>query len=225
MAQTFQQYLYKRTQDYLRQSDKEILDAASLLFDRNSDHLLDRIENFRREKMTEEEQKTITVEDVRQQIISNPVVRAHFRKDPTRQSIHENSQIEWLQKVYPDAKKMLAARGGTYLDKEGNLKTDTPRPVDATKTLDVSIPSKNAMAVLKYSTTEGGAQDNQFRDVKNFIAHMGYHFVKPSNWTFHFYLDGPYYTDRRMEELRGMVDANLKEKIIITNVSSLTPPN
>ena len=220
-VQNFRAFLYQRTQEYIRHNDIDIIAAAKDI----SHELMERIDNFRHEKMTEEERKTISMEEIRLAIIENPVVRAHFRKDPSRQSIHENTQIEWLQRFYPDAKKMLAARGGTYFDDNGNLKTDTPRPATATKTLDVIIPSKNVMAVLKYTTTEGGAQDNQFRDVKHFLKQIGYHFGKPSPWTFHFYLDGPYYTEKRMDELRSLVQETLRDKILITSVASLQTAN
>lgn len=218
---TYAQYLARRTRDFLLENDKEILAAV----EKRSPELLERIENFRREKMTPEEQTANSVESILQTIRTNPIIRAHFRKDPTRQSIHEITQIEWIRlHRYPDVVKLPAARGGTYFCK--NAKSCAfPRPSDATKTLDISAPSAKMFGVLKYSTTEGGAQDNQFRDVKHFIQQMiGYFTDSPTaDDTFDFYLDGPYYTEKKRTELTTMIPQTLRSKIRIVSVASIVP--
>lgn len=218
---SYADYLKRRTAEYLVENDKEILRAAQT---RNPE-LLTRIENFRREKMTPEEMTSNTVDSILQSIATNSMVRAHFRKDPTRQNIHENTQIEWIRlHRYPDVVKLPAARGGTYFCKNAKSCV-SPRPSDATKTLDISSPSAKMFGVLKYSTTEGGAQDNQFRDVKDFIRQMiGYLTTNPtSEDIFEFYLDGPYYTEKKKLELNTMIPVPLKNKIRILNVESIKP--
>lgn len=214
-------YLIRRTRDFLLENDKEILAAV----EKRSADLLERIENFRREKMTPEEQAANSVESILQAIRTNSMIRAHFRKDPTRQSIHEITQIEWIRlHRYSDVVKLPAARGGTYFCKNATSSA-FPRPTDATKTLDIHSPSAMMYGVLKYSTTEGGAQDNQYRDVKHFIQQMiGYFGVSPfAKEIFDFYLDGPYYTEKKRAELIGMIPEALREKIRITSVATIIP--
>lgn len=214
-------YLIRRTCDFLLENDREILAAV----EKRSADLLERIENFRREKMTPEEQTANSVESILQAIRTNSMIRAHFRKDPTRQSIHEITQIEWIRlHRYSDVVKLPAARGGTYFCKNATSSA-FPRPTDATKTLDIHSPSAMMYGVLKYSTTEGGAQDNQYRDVKHFIQQMiGYFGVNPTaKEIFDFYLDGPYYTEKKRAELIGMIPEALREKIRITSVATIIP--
>jgi hypothetical protein len=216
---SYHTYLNYRNQEYLQENDKEILTAV----EQRDKGLLDRINNFRTEKMTEQERLKISIDDILSSIKSDIFIRAHFRKDPTRQSIHENTQIEWIKlHQYPDAYKLPAAKGGTYFCKN-KLQSIHPRPTDATKTLDLHVPSKKVYGVLKYSTTEGGAQDNQFRDVKHFIQQMnGYLTENPTaEESFVFYLDGPYYTAKKYKELNDMI--LFKEKIIITCVYNILP--
>lgn len=219
LVKNYSQYLAKRTQEFLAANDQEILRFAA---EKNPDLIL-RIENFRREKMTAEEQLQNSTEAILEAIRTTPLVRAHFRKDPTRQSIHEITQIEWIrQNAYADVRKMLAGRGGTYFH-DYKLCTDHPRPSSATKTLDIRSDSSNMYGVLKYSTTEGGAQDNQFRDVKHFIEQMrGYLQKNPTaSELFLFYLDGPYYTEKKRSELKAMIPVECSEKIRITSVSEI----
>lgn len=221
MNTTYAVYLIRRTRDFLLENDKEILAAV----EKRSADLLERIENFRREKMTPEEQTANSVESILQAIRTNSMIRAHFRKDPTRQSIHEITQIEWIRlHRYSDVVKLPAARGGTYFCKN-TTSSAFPRPTDATKTLDIHSPSAMMYGVLKYSTTEGGAQDNQYRDVKHFIQQMiGYFGVNSTaKEVFDFYLDGPYYTEKKRAELIGMIPEALREKIRITSVAAIIP--
>lgn len=218
---TYAEYLIRRTRDFLLENDKEILAAV----EKRSSDLLERIENFRREKMTPEEQAANSTEVVLAAIRTNSMVRAHFRKDPTRQSIHEITQIEWIRlHRYEDVVKLPAARGGTYFCKNATS-CAFPRPADATKTLDIHSPSAKMYGVLKYSTTEGGAQDNQYRDVKHFIQQMiGYFGANPAaHETFDFYLDGPYYTEKKRTELVQMIPEALRSKIHITSVAAIVP--
>jgi hypothetical protein len=216
---TYSNYLCNRTQDFLKDNDKEIIAAAK----RKDSDLIKRIENFRRDKLTLEEQTTQTVESILHDVCTNTIIRAHFRKDPTRQSIHEITQIEWISKnLYPDAKKLPSDHGGIYFCKNA-MCSIFPRPVDATKTIDIHSPSSKMYGILKYSTTAGGAQDNQFRDVKHFIHQIIGYFAEnlSAEETFVCYLDGPYYTDKKRKELIGMIPDHLQTKICIASVEEI----
>ena len=211
--------LYSRIQQSLKANDLEILKSV----ERKDPDLLKRIENFRREKLLEYESLEMSTDDILYQIKMNPLVRSQFRKDPTRQSIHENVQLDLIKQIYPDSYKLPAAKKGTYLS-NFKMMTDHPRPEDATKTLDLFVPSMNMYGVLKYSTTEGGAQDNQYNDVKKFIKEMiGYHSQnKEAPEKFIFYLDGPYYSEKRLKGLVDLVPPEMMEtsKIMIGSCES-----
>ena len=101
-----------------------------------------------------------------------------------------------------------------------------PRPASATKTFDVSIPSQKIYGVLKYTSEPGGAQDNQYADVKHFIVQIvGYltkHVDAPE--VFVFYLDGKYYTPKKKDELVKMIPDQMSSRIIITNCAELFVP-
>jgi hypothetical protein len=105
------------------------------------------------------------------------------------------------------------------------MQTTVPRPTGATKTLDISSVSNNVYGTLKHSSTEGGAQDNQFRDVQHFIREMVLYFNKNHGALerFEFYLDGPYYTEAKYSLLRDMIPENMIDRIIITSAKSIIP--
>jgi hypothetical protein len=219
MIPSYSHYLEKRCQEYLAANDADMLAAVQT----KDKDLLYRIESFRREKMTEAERAVYTEEVILERIRTDPLTRAQFRKDPTRQTIHEQTQIEWIrQNLYSDCVKLPAAKGGTYFD-GFKMQTAHPRPATATKTLDIHSPSAHMYGVLKYTTVAGGAQDNQYRDVKHFIQQMrGYLEANPvAPETFLLYLDGAYYTEAKRAELRSMIPEPLKEKIVVSSVQSI----
>jgi hypothetical protein len=219
---TFRAFLEKKFQESIKINDKEVLVAAE---HRDKD-LMIRIENFRNEKMTEDERLVNTADSILQSIKTNPIIRAFFRKDTTRQTLHEKAQIEWIQKnQYSDAVKMSAGTNGTCLAKNKFhvISKTNPRPSDATKTFDMHVPSKKIFAVLKHTSCPGGAQDNQYADVKHFISQaVGYlSDNSEAEEIFAAYLDGAYYTPKKVKELEDMIPAAHKGKILITNCASI----
>jgi len=218
----FQAFMEKKFQEAIKQNDKDVLVSA----EKRDPDLITRIENFRNEKMTDDERVENTVESVLESIKTNTIIRAQFRKDITRQGIHEKAQLEWLQiHQYPDAFKMPTSTNGTCLSKNKLhvITATNPRPSDATKTLDVHVPSKKLYIVLKHTSCPGGAQDNQFADVKHFIKQsVGYLMENTlADDTFAMYLDGAYYTAKKIKELEEMIPIALKQKISITSCASI----
>jgi hypothetical protein len=224
MAQTFDHFLSNKYQESLKTNDNEL----TLEAERRDPKLLFKINNYIKNKMTEEERKTNTVDSILESIKTVPMIRSIFRKDPIKQSTDEIEQIEWIQRhQHSDAFKMPSNTNGTCLSKNKfhEINKNNPRPSDATKTFDVHVPSKKLFAVLKHTTTAGGAQDNQYRDVKDFVQQIvGY---LSENQTaeecFAFYLDGTYYTPKKYRELEDMIPVNHKSKIIITSCASIKP--
>ena len=220
---TFSNFLTSLYQKSIKDNDLEILSSV----EKKEKDLLLRIENFRCNKMTEAERDLNSTESILESIKNNTMIRANFRKDPTKQSVHENAQIEWIQKnLYKDAIKLPVSINGVCLSKNKfhNITSKT-RPSDATKTFDIHVPSKKLYGVLKYTSCPGGAQDNQYTDVKQFIIQaVGYLTENPAaEEIFAFYLDGLYYTSDKIKALKEMIPPVHKEKIIITNCDSILP--
>jgi hypothetical protein len=186
---------------------------------RRDPKLIERIENFRNEKMSLSEREETSTDDILQSIRTDSVYQAIFRKDPVRQSIHEKTQIEWIQRVYPDAYKLNPNIGGKCLWNNTLYHISSGRPTDATKSFDIFTPSRNAYGVLKYTSVPGGAQDNQYADVKHFITQAIGGYTGPE--IFEFYLDGPYYTESKIDELKSMIPDDKKNCIVITSCELL----
>jgi hypothetical protein len=193
-------------------NDAEVIDAARR---RNKD-LVKKVNNFLERQLLDE-----SADAVLAKIIDDPLFRAHFRKDVSKQGIHETTQIAWLRRFFPDV-ELLDKRTGPCLC-DGALVDGACRPATATKTLDAFIPSTNTYCVLKYTSEAGGAQDNQFNDVKEFIKQ----FVVclrggDTEMRLACYLDGAYYTEKKYELLRSLVPAEFADRVSITNMESLT---
>jgi hypothetical protein len=219
---TFTTYLEHCSKEAVKENDREML----VSIDNKDKDLIKRIENHRREKMTDEEQAAHTVASILESLKSNAVLRSFFRKDPTRQTLHEKAQIDWIRKYkYPDVYKMNADTNGICFSKNRlhRITKASPRPPDATKTIDVCSPASNMYAFLKHTSLPGGAQDNQYNDIKQFIVQVVGYLTETSaaEEIFEFYLDGKYYTEKKKAELNAMIPASFKKRILITNCQEI----
>ena len=187
-----------------------------------------RIESFRNNKMTDAERMLYSVESIFDALEREPLLRILLRKDPSRQTVHESTQIQHLKRhTHPDIVKLPAGRGGTYFQ-DNTLTVAHPRGANATKTLDAWSPSKQLYCVMKYTAAEGGSQDNQYRDVQHFaremVSYLDAHPDAPES--FALFLDGPYYTEKRRELLKAMVPTKWAGRIVVTSANmqpSLSP--
>jgi len=213
---TFSSLLDTRTREYIIKNDADILQQVAT----RSKDLLKRITNFR-ENMTETEREEKSINDILEDIKTNAMTRAFFRKTSTRQNIGETTQIEFIRRTVPDVVKLPADINGRYLSggKMHTVQSKVNRPEAATKTLDTHSPATNTYGVLKLTKEPGGSQDNQYADVKAFVRNMVLYLDSdPSaTETFKFYLDGAYYTPHKRAELDGMVPVGLKTRVIITS--------
>lgn len=207
--ETFQQILCKRFKEQIKLNDNNIL---------SGNDLITRINNFRLDKLTddEKESKEFQLDVILERVKKDPLIRALFRKDPTRQTIHEKSQIDYIKQKYPDAYK---PNNICFSDKKIHVILKNKRPPNSTKTFDLHIPSEKIYGILKYTTTSGGSQDNQYADVKSFIRQaVGY--LSENNEAqekFYFFLDGAYYTQKKQKELTDMITDVYLSKIVITS--------
>lgn len=211
--ETFKQIIGKRFKEQIKLNDRNIFVGNDLIR---------RIENFRLDKLTddEKESKEFQTDVILERIKIDPLTRALFRKDPTRQTIHEKTQINYIKKTYPDAYK---PNNVCFSNKKIHTILKNKRPPNSTKTFDLYIPSEKIYGILKYTTTSGGSQDNQYADVKSFIVQASGYFSenKEAQEKFYFFLDGEYYTEKKIKELEQMITDEYVSKIVITSCEKL----
>ena len=211
--ETFKQIIGKRFKEQIKLNDRNIFAGNDLIR---------RIENFRLDKLTddEKESKEFQTDVILERIKIDPLTRALFRKDPTRQTIHEKTQINYIKKTYPDAYK---PNNVCFSNKKIHTILKNKRPPNSTKTFDLYIPSEKIYGILKYTTTSGGSQDNQYADVKSFIVQASGYFSenKEAQEKFYFFLDGEYYTEKKIKELEQMIMDEYVSKIVITSCEKL----
>ena len=208
---SFEGYLKKCTDEYLELNKQEFIKNLDL----KEKTLINKIKNFYDNKWTDDERSETSLESYIEKIKICPFLQIHFRKDPTKQSIHEKVQIEWIKKSYPDTVKLPSDKDGLYFE-NGQLKTcKTKRNNNCSKTIDILIPSKNIYGILKYSTTAGGAQDNQKDDVVFFIKNIVLYLNEKTDYIFYFYLDGAYYTTDIIDALKNDIPEEYSSKIKI----------
>lgn len=221
---SFNEYLENKIQEFIKKNDEEILRSVK----KRDKKLIEKIENFRRNKMTNDERLMNTTESILESITTNTMIRAHFRKDPSRQSVHETAQFEWIKMhLYKDVIKLNTNINGICIadNKLHIISKSNPKPPNASKTLDYYIPSEKKYLILKYTEILGGAQDNQRTDVEKSIKRaIGYLSTNiGAKETFAVYIDGAYYTPKIIKTMKDMIPAILKQKIIITSCASIIP--
>lgn len=171
------------------------------------------------------ERDQISIDVVIDRMKTDSLLRSLFRKEPRKQNILEVCQMKWIKaNLYPDVVKLPQYTGGTYFCDGKKVKcVQETRPPNATKTMDLHVPSENIYMFLKYTDGSGGAQDNQFKDVVQTLKEIGkYYDANPTSIdTFVIYADGTYYTDKKLQYLKDMIPMNLTDKIKVDQVSNI----
>ena len=141
-------------------------------------------------------------EDVKQQILTNDLVASFFAKDPSKQNFTEKLVEELLNsKVLPQLGKNCVrfTQDGEIVSKKAP---------NASKSADFLI--NNIYITQKYTRSTGGAQDNQFNDVVDFlIKGSKKHKVAAI-------VDGSFWDDKR-DELKFFFKDNSNVSILSMN--------
>ena len=140
------------------------------------------------------------VEEIRQEIIDNDLVASFFAKDPVKQNFTELLVAELLKtKVLPQQGKNCIR-----FDEDGNI--CSTKGTTTTKAADFYI--NNTYITQKYTRSTGGAQDNQYNDVVDFlIKGSKKHKVAAI-------VDGSYWDDLKRKELRDYFELNPNVQIL-----------
>lgn len=157
-----------------------------------------------------------TENELIKQVKENEVVASFFAKDPAKQNLTEqivadivknNSEVSNFEVLSKSGKNSIR------LDSQGNLIKGNSS-MKNTKSVDYSFIYKGneVLATQKFTRGKGGSQDNQCRDVIDFLKHGS---IRNGKEHFMAILDGDYYSENKMKELRDMFKEN--KNIIISS--------
>ncbi len=142
--------------------------------------------------------------------------RAFFAKDPKKQNIYENYLIKYINSLefVSDFQKLNSGgKSVLYIDR-GVVRKGSEYPHDKpAKSIDFFWTIKNQKGEIinfytyhKYIEESGGAQDNQFNEIKKCIE-IGRNGSQEINRRIIFICDGAYFTDKKIKTLKNLVSA------------------
>ena len=117
---------------------------------------------------------TFLESEVKKKIIADEMFRAHFAKDPGKQKIHENIAAAFIENL-PEVSNFkqlshddLQILGGAVISRKEARKGGG---TSNAKSLDFSWETGGVQiyASHKFTKSSGGAQDNQYKDLQDFI--------------------------------------------------------
>ena len=169
----------------VRENDRDVID----LLDKNDGGIIKKINNF-------SEKHGFSIFSIKKKIKDDPHFRAFFAKDPAKQKIHENIVAEFIKSLPGVTKFKQLSHGDTALLRGALIsKKDIIKfgGQNSAKTIDFvwETKGKKIIASHKYTKEGGGAQDNQYADLQEFIRE-----ANQSNLPNTFFLaiaDGDYY--------------------------------
>ncbi len=152
----------------------------------------------------------ISEEEIIKSVSNDLVAAAHFAKDPIKQNIYELTAAEYISNIegitdfenLPNNK--LAVIKGEIRDKKDAKSTSGAKSID----FFWHYKGRKVYASHKHTNQEGGAQDNKYQDLQNFIREAREN--KDKEIVFIAIADGPYYNNSRMEAMRGMCTPSVK---------------
>jgi hypothetical protein len=147
----------------------------------------------------------LTIEDIKKRILEDDLTASFFIKDPKTQNFTEKLIADKVKKIsiienfknYSSNVKLFLYDGEVQSERNYNLKS-----------IDYSIKCKGKRIYItqKYTTGNGGSQDNQFIDVLNFLEKSK--IKKGSNLIAMALVDGSYYTKDKLDKLKQYENEN-----------------
>jgi len=138
--------------------------------------------------------------EIKGKIINDEVFRCVFAKDPAKQNLYQNLASKYISSLdIVENFKVLPAGGkdAVYLTNgkilKGNLLKNQSKDI---KSIDFMWNCKNLTfyASHKYTEMNGGAQDNQYKDIQDFLHHS--RDCNEKNTIFLAICDGDYYLQK-----------------------------
>lgn len=148
---------------------------------------------------------TLNKEQIKNKILSDDLVASFFVKDPSRQNFTEIVIASILQKKSNIENFVNHSSNTNLFVVDGQI---VNHRVDGIKSIDYSweTKGKKVYASQKYTKEAGGAQDNQYNDILNFLSN-----AKKNNdkdLMFFAIVDGDYYSDDRINIMRENYEIN-----------------
>ena len=174
------------------------------------------------------ELRGIALQDLLQDIEHSKYFKYAFAKDPVRQNLYERLALDFLSnlpllkdvvKLAPNGEKSLFVHKGILTLGENIPRTQ--RAESKSKSIDFKFAIKpfgqrkhdiTCYAMHKYTEGEGGAQDNQYSDLRLFLYNC------PTNRQecYIAFADGYYYTSR-LRSLKDEFDTASKRRVFTLN--------
>jgi len=172
--------------------------------------------------------RDIPLDDLLEDINHSKYFKYAFAKDPTRQNIYEKAAVDFLEtiplikhvvKLSTSGEKALFVNRGILSLGENINKTK--REQQKSKSIDVKFILKaykervddlSCYAMLKYTESEGGAQDNQLSDLRIFLENC----PTKRQECFIVFADGNYYVSR-IQQLKTEFDIPTKRRVFTLN--------
>jgi hypothetical protein len=191
-----------------RQNISEVKTTASILLNDNGltkhDWLLVKIKN-----QIERYGLESSVEEVLSKIVKDNYFAAMHAKGGSKQNMSEKLQEKYLGIRNIIIKKLNPAGKNAIRLMDGELITGNDRGGKATKSMDFE--GENGEYIFaKVTSGQGGAQDNQYRDVREFLKEAKEYDRKYGNKKFVALVDGDYYTDEKLNILNGFETPNIR---------------
>lgn len=146
----------------------------------------------------------------------------HYAIDPTKQTLHQSVAAEWIEslpmvlnfKTLPgDGPDALFVSGGYLMRADQLANADIPKSIDFYwETVDSDGVILKFYAAHKYTKEDGGAQENQFRDLLSFALESS-KLKKERGIRILSLSDGPFYQKTRRKTNSGNRLSELKEAL------------
>ena len=145
--------------------------------------------------------------EVEEKIVGDPMFAAHFAKEPRRTGLHQKEAAKWLQGLDAVSEFVTLPASGNralYVTSDGEIQSGAIlKGSKPSKSLDFQWLTGSVVcyAMHKYTREGGGNQDSQYKEMRDLLRN--FQSCSDRGCLLIVIVDGPYYSDRKMEVLRN----------------------
>ena len=148
------------------------------------------------------------VNQILTKIVNDDFFASMFAMDASKQNMSEELQKKYLSNRGIHVEKLTAAGKKAIRLMNGELITGNDRGSKATKSMDFIY--NDELIFAKVTSGAGGGQDNQYRDVLDFLKEANKYDNKYGNRKFTARVDGDYYTEEKLKSLNQFKTKNIR---------------
>lgn len=148
------------------------------------------------------------VNQILTKIVNDDFFASMFAMDASKQNMSEESQKKYLSNRGIHVEKLTAGGKKAIRLMNGELITGNDRGSKATKSMDFIYNDELIFAKVTFGA--GGGQDNQYRDVLDFLKEANKYDNKYGNRKFTALVDGDYYTEEKLKSLNQFKTKNIR---------------